>query len=103
MKTALIVIAVFVLGAVTGGAVVLATRAAPVATQRPGRLSPDQRAELLTKRLDLTPAQRAQVVTALQAHVARMRSARAALVESVAAILDDRQRERFDALTGGGR
>lgn len=101
MKAAAIVVAVFVLGGVTGAGVMYATRTpAPTAAGDRGGapLSPDERADLLTKRLGLTPPQRARVVEVLRHHVANMRAARAELQAAVRAVLEPDQQARFDAL-----
>jgi Spy/CpxP family protein refolding chaperone len=104
VKAAAIVVAVFVLGVVTGGAVVYATRpavapAAPAAT--PPR-TPEGRADLLTKRLGLTPAQRAEVVAVLERHVDDVRAGRDALRAEVRAILTPAQQASFDAVLRRG-
>lgn len=99
MKAAAIIVAVFVLGAVTGGAVIHATRpaAAPAAPMVAPR-TPEGRADLLAKRLGLTPAQRAEVIRILERHVADVRAGREALRAAVRAILTPAQQASFDAV-----
>lgn len=104
MRAVAIILAVFVLGGVAGGAVVYATRPAPAcpAPERPGPITPERRTELLTRRLGLTAEQQARVLEILQGHVGRMKANRADLIDAVSEVLDDDQRRRFELLTRGG-
>jgi uncharacterized membrane protein len=102
VKVTAILVLVFALGAATGGAVVYATRAAPTPASEPPTSVPiaaEERADRLTRRLRLSPEQRALVVEILRGHQARLRAARGALLDEVGRVLDDEQRRKFHALT----
>jgi uncharacterized membrane protein len=97
VKAIAIVVTVFVLGALSGGAVMYALRPEPAAGAPPaGVLTAEERADRLTHRLGLSPAQRESVVGVLRGHHARMQEHRARLNREVREILDDSQRERFN-------
>jgi hypothetical protein len=59
----------------------------------------EERADRLTRRLDLSAAQRERVLVILRGHQARNQENRTRLVREVREVLDTSQRERFDRFT----
>jgi uncharacterized membrane protein len=100
VRTVAILVAVFALGAVAGGAVIHATWPPAASTAAgSGPMPPERRADLLTRRLGLRPDQRSRVIDVLRRHQASMFDARRDLIEGIREVLDADQAARFDALT----